>query len=181
MSSNSTNPRRWFGRPGSQMGPRHPISGRHVLAAMMAFFGVVFAVNGVMAYSALSTFSGLDGDDAYRRGLAYNATVAEAEQQERLGWTASLQLQPDVLRVRISNKAGQPATHLSVSGMLGRPATDRQDQPMSFLEVGPGIYEAPSGHAGPGSWIASILAVSQNDGGAGAFRLKERLWLIPKQ
>jgi len=40
---------------------------------------LVIVVNGVMISYALGTFPGLSTEDAYRRGLAYNQTIAAAD------------------------------------------------------------------------------------------------------
>ena len=63
------------------------IKGKHVLFAMLSFFGVILVVNGVFTYFALSTFTGVSTDDAYRRGRAYNQTIEAAmEDQALLLW-----------------------------------------------------------------------------------------------
>jgi nitrogen fixation protein FixH len=42
--------------------PRRPrkLTGRHVLLGLVAFFGVVFAVNAVLVRAAISTFGGVE-------------------------------------------------------------------------------------------------------------------------
>jgi nitrogen fixation protein FixH len=51
------------------------ITGRKVLVAMVSFFAVVTAVDGIMIYQAISTFGGLETKDAYRKGLSYNQVL----------------------------------------------------------------------------------------------------------
>ena len=58
------------GKTGADKGK--PLTGWKVLAMLLAFFGVVGAVNAVMVYSALSTFSGEVEAHPYEHGLAYN-------------------------------------------------------------------------------------------------------------
>ena len=53
-------------------------TGWTVLITLLGFFGVIFAVNGVMIYAALSTLSGTDTDSAYQAGLQYEQEVAQA-------------------------------------------------------------------------------------------------------
>ena len=48
-------------------------TGWTVLFALLGFFGVIFAVNGLMVYEALSTLSGVDTDSAYQAGLHVRA------------------------------------------------------------------------------------------------------------
>ena len=62
------------------------LTGKHVLIILLSVFGVVFAVNGFMAYSALRTISGVQRGATYEAGLRYNATLAEQRAQEALHW-----------------------------------------------------------------------------------------------
>lgn len=105
------------------------LDGRHVLAGLIAFFAVVAFANAIFVYFALTTFGGIDTEDAYRRGLAYNATIAEAYQQSALGWQTSLTYDnaKGALRLTIADREGGPVAGLSISGRLSRPATSRQD------------------------------------------------------
>ncbi len=48
-----------------------PLTGRRTLGIAAACFGVIFAVNGYMAYSAVSTFTGETEASPYEHGLAY--------------------------------------------------------------------------------------------------------------
>ena len=50
-------------------------TGWTVLITLLGFFGVIFAVNGVMIYAALSTLSGTETDSAYQAGLQYEREV----------------------------------------------------------------------------------------------------------
>ncbi|MFW5680782.1 MAG: FixH family protein, partial [Pseudomonadota bacterium] len=54
--------------------------------AFVAFFGVVFLVNGVMVYFAVTTFAGVERRDAFKRAQSYNEVLAEARAQAALGW-----------------------------------------------------------------------------------------------
>jgi len=62
------------------------LRGRHVLFAFLGFFGVIFAVNGVFLYAALSTHTGVVANEPYRKGLNYNQRIAAFQAQEQLGW-----------------------------------------------------------------------------------------------
>ncbi|QLH39782.1 MAG: FixH family protein [Defluviicoccus sp.] len=52
---------------------------------------VVVAVNVVLITYAIGTFPGLDTEDAYRKGITYNQTLAAAHEQEARGWQADIQ------------------------------------------------------------------------------------------
>ena len=64
-------------------------TGKHFLIFIVSFFVVIIAANGMMAYFAIDTFSGLETDDAYRKGRDYNRTLELAQKQAELGWKRS--------------------------------------------------------------------------------------------
>ena len=66
-----------------------PVTGRHVLMMMLGFFGVIFAVNGVFAFLAIDTFTGLETEQAYLKGLDYNRTLTAAAEQRTTGTSCS--------------------------------------------------------------------------------------------
>ena len=60
------------------------IKGGHVLAMLLAFFGVIIAVNMVMAYFANSTWSGLVVENGYVASQNFDENLAKAKAQEAL-------------------------------------------------------------------------------------------------
>ena len=67
------------------------LEGRHVLMALIAFFGVMLIANGIFVYFAVLTFSGGDTPESYRKGLNYNETIAAgASDRARLAYRARL-------------------------------------------------------------------------------------------
>ena len=157
------------------------LSGKHVLAVFVAMFGTIFAVNGYMAYMAISTFSGVDGEDSYRRGLDYNTTIAAASQQEALGWTANVAALPQRqgLELVVTDKSGLPMTGQTVHGVIARPSTNRFDRAVTLLETAPGHYQTT--FVSPletGNWIADLTVTSPISAReATHFQLRQRLWL----
>ncbi len=96
------------------------LKGWHVLTMLLAFFGFVSAVNGVMIYFAVGTLSGENSKRSYDQGLHYNDTIREAEAQERLGWRDQTKLSDDgrTLEVTFTDKSGTPLSGLTVNGIL---------------------------------------------------------------
>ena len=150
------------------------LKGWHVLAILLGFFGTVMAVNIAMATLAIRTFSGIDGTDSYQHGLDYNKTLAEAAQQQRLGWTNSITITDNGTAVRLAliDSQARPVEGLTVKGMIGLGATDQFDRSLTFHESAAGIYEAPVDRLTVGTWLVSLEA----RGSPGTYRLKERLW-----
>ena len=62
------------------------MTGPKVLAIMLAAFGTVIAVNLTLAWSAVSTFPGLEVKNSYVASQNFNAELAA---QQALGWDVS--------------------------------------------------------------------------------------------
>ena len=60
------------------------LTGKHVLAITVGFFGVIIAVNMVLAVQAVRTFPGLEVKNGY---VASQTFDADRRAQEALGWT----------------------------------------------------------------------------------------------
>jgi nitrogen fixation protein FixH len=155
------------------------LNGRHVLIAVLTFFGVVIAVNGIFIALSLWSWSGLSTDDAYQRGLAYNETLAEAEAQRALDWRAQAVLTPAVnggarLTVAFTDRAGAPVEGLTVSGDLRRPVRDDLDRTVALVRDGPGRYAADMEQLMSGQWDVRLRAASPS---GATFVLEDRLWL----
>ena len=50
-----------------------PLTGWHVLAMFVAFFGVIIAVNLTLAWQAISTFPGLEVENSYVASQTFDA------------------------------------------------------------------------------------------------------------
>lgn len=69
-----------------------PFTGWHMLGILVAMFGVIIAVNLVMARAAIATFGGKVVENSYVASQKYNHWLAAARAQERLGWTHRITL-----------------------------------------------------------------------------------------
>lgn len=115
-------------------------TGRHMLAAMVGFFGVVFAVNVIMATLAAKTFGGTVVDNSYVASQRFNRWLAEGRAQERLGWTARLALDGRRhVRVELTDRIG-PLTGADVTATGRHPLGRESDVPLSFRPDGSGVY-----------------------------------------
>nr|PZN88171.1 MAG: nitrogen fixation protein FixH [Pseudomonadota bacterium] len=155
------------------------LTGRHVLIGVLAFFGTVFLANGIFLYSALSTYTGVVADEPYRKGLHYNKRIAAAERQESLGWSAETKLVPEEgLSLVLRDRNGRPVSGLFVSGVVGRPSTNRHDRKVTLIEVEPGRYAAPIEELSPGAWLVDLQAVWIGTGDKEpVYRLRKREWV----
>src|SRR4028118_2165592 len=80
------------------------LTGRMVLFYFIAFFGVVFTMNFFMVRVAISSFSGVETESAYKAGLSLKNDVAAAHAQDARHWAveASLQRGGDATRLVIT-------------------------------------------------------------------------------
>jgi nitrogen fixation protein FixH len=154
------------------------LQGRHVLLGLIAFFGLIFSVNGIFVYYALSTFAGGDTSDPYRKGLHYNDTLAEAAREAEQGWNARLTYgaTPGHLALTLTDKDGQPVSGLHFSGTVSRPATDREDMPANFHEVEGGSYTVEM-RLSPGQWVVQLQSNELSRAGNPNYRLKQRVFV----
>ena len=106
------------------------LTGRMVLAITVSAFAVIIGVNLVMAWFAIETFPGLEVENTYVASQGFNQRLRE--QQELVGGH---------LTVRITDPTGAPARIASLSGILGRPTTEREDTVPQFRYEG-GTYVA---------------------------------------
>jgi nitrogen fixation protein FixH len=148
------------------------VRGRHVLAGMVLFFAVIFAVDGAFMYFAIRTFPGQTVDNPYEAGLAYNRTLEVRRAQAALGWRAEVEPgEAGVIDVAFRDREGRPVTGLDLSAKLERPATEAGRIEPAFHEVGPGLYRTSTG-AAPGGWD---LTVSAADKAGRSFGFEHRL------
>ena len=154
------------------------LDGRHVLFGMIGFFLVIFGVNGVFLYSALSTHTGIVASEPYRKGLAYNERIAADEQQTERGWSQDMTIVPDGrLALHLTDKNKDPIGTLAITARVGRPATANFDRQMKLTETTPGNYAADLGKLAEGSWIVAIEARDGDD--KPIYRSRRRVWLKP--
>ena len=131
------------------------IKGGHVLAMLLAFFGVIIGVNLVMAYFANSTWSGLVVENGYVASQEFDKNLAKARAQEALGWNVGFAFDKNDIRVTFADAKGQKIDSLTLTGRLQRTVTDKEDQVLTFGWMGSGVYSAPARLA-PGLWEVEI-------------------------
>jgi nitrogen fixation protein FixH len=102
-------------------------SGWHMTAILLAFFGVVIAVNMTMAVFATRTFGGKVVENSYVASQKYNGWLEAARRQEQLGWTIQPRLD-DRRRVTVSTDI----EGAEVSGFARHPLGREADVALTF-------------------------------------------------
>lgn len=157
---------------------RKPLTGRHILIILSGFFGVMLAVNMLFVFFALHTFNGGEGGRAYQAGLEYNQTIAAAREQDRLGWSQSIDASLDgQVRVAMTDGNGSPVRMLAISGEIARPVAEQFTRTLAFTEIQPGVYVASAGQLDAGNWMVTIAAQSKAENDPIIYRARKRLWL----
>ena len=140
------------------------LTGKHVLAIIVAFFMSVFIANAIFITLAVKSFPGEQEKKSYLQGIAFNDRIAEREAQAALGWTAEISqasLRSGVAEIELLFEASSqaPISGLGLTGALVRPADDGADHPLAFEQTGPGRYRASVAGVSPGAWRLEAVAI----------------------
>lgn len=131
-------------------------TGRHMAMVVVSGFGVIIAINLVMATLAVRGFGGVVVENSYVASQEFNGWLDAAREQDALGWAADLERQPDD-RLRLST-TGVPAGS-KITARLRRPLGRPETIDLPFAAVAPDSYlsrtPVPSGR-----WIVRIGIVS---------------------
>jgi nitrogen fixation protein FixH len=143
MTAHSTNPRAF--------------TGRHMLAAMVAFFGVIVAVNLTMAAFAMKSWTGLVVKNSYVASQEFNDRAAAGRARAALGWQGKLAYSNGELRYGLVLGSGSAVPLTDVQATLGRPAYEADDTTISLAPTGDGGFGSRI-ELGDGQWIVRVSA-----------------------
>lgn len=155
------------------------LTGRKVLAMVLAFFGVIIAVNATLTVFAIETLSGTEVASAYSASIAYQHEIDAAHQQNDRHWNVSATAKRDAsgtLNVSIAahDARDQPITGLAFSVRLQRPVDKRLDRDADLTEQAPGAYGVRLTDVAAGQWD---LVIEADSDGAAMFRSRSRVVL----
>lgn len=136
-----------------------PITGWHVAAIFVTFFGVVVAVNVTMARLASSTFGGVVVDNSYVASQHFNRWLDEARAGDALGWKAQVARgAPGEVTATLVDDKGQALTGAQVRAVVEHPLGQRPQQHVELFERAPGVYAA---RLAPGRWRIRLTVSAQ--------------------
>lgn len=152
------------------------LTGWHVLAMLIGFFGFIFAVNGAMIYFAVGSFPGTVTDSSYRDSQRFNAEIAAARAQAERGWKVATHTERSadghaVVRIEARDAAGKPLTGIAFKATLQRP-TDRREDRVVALGAVPGregVFQGLTEGVAAGQWHLVV----EGDGPEGRLFLSE--------
>lgn len=146
--------------PSSPTKPRKgEFTGRHITIILVAFFGVVIAVNVLMARFAISTFGGLVVENSYVASQDFNKWLDEADREKALGWKATLERRaPDAFTTVLTDSAGKPIASARVRLFAEHPLGRKPPVNIVLTESAPGTY---SGALPRGRWYVRVLVEAE--------------------
>lgn len=137
--------------------PSGEFTGRHLLAIMLAFFGVIIAVNVTMAVFANSSWTGLVVKNSYVASQQFNEKAAEERAQAALGYVPALRIEGAAISYALADRAGRAVPIASASATFHRPVTTREDTHVAF-EIDRDGTARGSEDLTDGVWIMELTA-----------------------
>ncbi|MET2831319.1 FixH family protein [Mesorhizobium shangrilense] len=131
-------------------------TGRHMLAIILAFFGVVIAVNLTMATLANTSWTGLVVENTYVASQQFNRKAKEGRAQAALGWTGKLTIERGEVRYSLSDAASKPVSLHAVKVLFRHPAYEAEDKSV-ILTLAAGQFAAQHTPR-DGVWIVEVDA-----------------------
>jgi nitrogen fixation protein FixH len=139
------------------------VTGRKVLLWLVASFMIVAAVNGLMVYFAISTFTGQTDSHPYAQGLTFNKTLLAIAAQRAVGWQVDGKVADrgrGVVSVTVTyrDREGRSLDDLAVVARFSRPTNDGQDFEATLAHQGAGLYTADVPMPAEGQWLVRLTA-----------------------
>jgi len=163
-------------RTQSNRQPRE-VTGRTVFICLVAFFGLIAAMNAVLIRLAVSTFGGVETENAYQAGLNFSREIAAAEVQDALHWqvkaTVSGGPEATVVELVAHDAGGRPLAGLDATAQLVHPTDRRGDLTVPLDERTTGIFRGQVA-AAHGNWT---LVIDLLRDGSRVFRSRNRVFL----
>ena len=134
---------------------RGEFTGRRMAIVMVSFFGVVIAVNLLMATLATRTFGGTVVDNSYVASQNFNTWLQEAREQAELQWHAETSTDPSGrLLSEIRGPAG-PLTGAVVEARASHPVGRAPERQLALSPIEPGLYRSAQ-PLPAGRWIVRL-------------------------
>ena len=127
-------------------------TGRHMAIILVAGFGVVIAVNLVMARLAVSTFGGVVVENSYVASQEFNTWLKAADESRALGWEPRITRRGDG---RIEVDFAPDASPVTLEGDARHPLGRLPDTDLTFAPAAPGRFVSTAPLA-PGRWTLRL-------------------------
>jgi nitrogen fixation protein FixH len=126
--------------------------GRWIPWAFVGGMLTVVAVNAVLVFFAMSSWSGVATSRAFERGIAYNRVLAAAAAEDALGWQAEIAYRSGSLVVALRDADGRPIDRAVVAVEAERPLERHGAVSATLQAAGEGRYVAKVDDLRAGQW-----------------------------
>ncbi|MBC8159300.1 MAG: FixH family protein [Alphaproteobacteria bacterium] len=133
---------------------------------------LVALVNGIMIFIALDTWTGLETEGHYRKGLNYNQNLAAADAQMQREWRFDLvwkaldgsqNTREIEMRAHFFDRHGKALNDLNVTALLVRPTHEGFDFEVPMQAQGNGAYLATASLPLAGQWNVRVHALRDGE------------------
>jgi nitrogen fixation protein FixH len=132
-----------------------PFTGWHMTAILVAFFGVVIAVNILMASYAIGTFGGTVVENSYVASQRFNGWLAEARAQRQLGWSVDVASTTDGHVLITPHAPRGDFSHASITAIAAHPLGRLPERTLTFGNTG-GAHFVAAELLPAGRWLLHI-------------------------
>lgn len=136
-------------------------TGKHMIAIMVSFFGVIISVNVLMAYLASSTWSGLVVENTYVASQQFNEKATLAKTWQASGIKGEVSVAGPVVVYTLTRSGTEPMDADRVEAAFHRPVGTHQDFKLSLVAAGQGRFEAKHVVLA-GEWIVDLTTYSKD-------------------
>lgn len=121
-----------------------PFTSKHITLILVSFFGVVIAVNVLMARLASSTFGGVVVENSYVASQQFNGWLKEASAEQALGWNAGFARDGQGrAAITLRDRTGRAIAAAKVTAVAEHPLGQRPETDLTLRETALGTYAAP--------------------------------------
>lgn len=130
-------------------------TGWHMLAIMVAFFGVIIIVNIIMATSAIRSWSGLVVQNSYVASQEFNEKSITGKAHAALNWREHLTYENGVVSYRLTDMNGETVKVTGATAVFRRPVNEKEDQTLNMLPSNNNILTAEA-DLKDGNWVVEV-------------------------
>ncbi|MGE0754327.1 MAG: FixH family protein [Alphaproteobacteria bacterium] len=124
----------------------------------VVFFLLLFILDGIFVYLALSSHRGVVTEQAYQKGLQYNETVEAANQQAALGWQGAITHENGAVLFALRDAQETPISKARVTAYFSRPTQAGSDFSLTLDSLQKGLYGKTVSFPVKGQWDVKIVA-----------------------
>lgn len=119
-------------------------------------FVILFVVNGIFLYIAISGHQGTVTENAYQKGLNYNTVIDASERQTKLGWQSTISYKNNQIVVNLTDKNGDFINGATVHVYVTRAVIQGYDFSLPLSQKGTG-YVAAATFPLKGQWDIRVV------------------------